>query len=365
MDSRNSTIDIAKGLGIILVVLGHSQIVLTRSPELYRIIFSFHLPLFFFLSGVFLRNSDNFWRFLRKRANVLLKPYFSVLGTIGIYLFILRYIPVKNYFIYVLYATGSTIEAISKETLIPLWFLPHLTPLWFLPHLFITLVFSYLVLKLSQRLPQHSLARIVLYVTIFSLGVIFVHFWQKSLLVTSDPMLPPVEAIRWMGLPFSLDLVFLTSGFVLFGNFWAKQVQFFSFKLLKFVCAVMVFFAFHHFYNETIDLNNRLFGNFLICTLQAFLGIYIILSISSLISQNKVAANSLSYIGCSSLFILMFHWVVMDAVMKLTHIFSRYENANGLVAILAGVVLPVIFQNVSKRHYILAVALLPSKVGVK
>ena len=47
---RNSTIDIAKGVAIILMVAGHSC-----CPEgLYKYIYSFHMPLFFILSGYFL-----------------------------------------------------------------------------------------------------------------------------------------------------------------------------------------------------------------------------------------------------------------------------------------------------------------------
>jgi fucose 4-O-acetylase-like acetyltransferase len=43
-------IDIAKGIGIILVVVGH-----TSTPlYLHNIIYQFHMPLFFILSGLFL-----------------------------------------------------------------------------------------------------------------------------------------------------------------------------------------------------------------------------------------------------------------------------------------------------------------------
>ena len=42
--------DMAKGLGIILVVLGHIEYI---SDELRAWISSFHMPLFFILSGCF------------------------------------------------------------------------------------------------------------------------------------------------------------------------------------------------------------------------------------------------------------------------------------------------------------------------
>lgn len=58
MANRNTTIDILKGIAIILVVYGH---VIQRSMSPYEIdahlnpvfklIYTFHMPLFFFLSG--------------------------------------------------------------------------------------------------------------------------------------------------------------------------------------------------------------------------------------------------------------------------------------------------------------------------
>jgi fucose 4-O-acetylase-like acetyltransferase len=46
---RNATIDIARGIGIILVVLGHNWLVLEDKGELFRVIYSFHLPRLFFV----------------------------------------------------------------------------------------------------------------------------------------------------------------------------------------------------------------------------------------------------------------------------------------------------------------------------
>lgn len=53
MKNRISYIDIAKGIGIFLVIWGH----IILSGPAYNIIYAFHMPLFFFLSGfVFSKN---------------------------------------------------------------------------------------------------------------------------------------------------------------------------------------------------------------------------------------------------------------------------------------------------------------------
>lgn len=52
MNTRNLLFDIIKGIGIILMIIGH----LTQYAT--NIIFSFHMPLFFILSGYFYKQTD-------------------------------------------------------------------------------------------------------------------------------------------------------------------------------------------------------------------------------------------------------------------------------------------------------------------
>jgi len=70
---RNSTLDQMKGVGIILMLIGHLFI-----PYLGRFIFSFHMPLFFLVSGYLYKKKDSlpmFWTLFKR----LMIPYF-VLG---------------------------------------------------------------------------------------------------------------------------------------------------------------------------------------------------------------------------------------------------------------------------------------------
>ena len=84
MVSRLEWLDVAKGLAIILVVLGHSaQYYLYpdyyQSSVMWRIIYSFHMPLFFILSGYAagLSKSTVFSKTnLFKKIMRLLVPYF-------------------------------------------------------------------------------------------------------------------------------------------------------------------------------------------------------------------------------------------------------------------------------------------------
>lgn len=74
--NRIASIDIAKGLGILLVVLGH-QIDYFHAdiPGAYSFIYLFHVPLFFFLSGLFFRENESLWNCFKKKFVRLFVPY--------------------------------------------------------------------------------------------------------------------------------------------------------------------------------------------------------------------------------------------------------------------------------------------------
>lgn len=79
MKERNNSIDIARGIGIILLVLGH---IVTGNSYLFNWIFSFHMPLFFFLSGMCVKEEKihhaRFLPYVNTRAKKRLLPYFMI-----------------------------------------------------------------------------------------------------------------------------------------------------------------------------------------------------------------------------------------------------------------------------------------------
>ena len=81
--TRVQGLDIARGAGILLVVIGHTN----TPPLVHSFIYSFHVPLFFILSGYTIRRSLNldFQSFIKQKAQTLLWPYliFSVLAAIA------------------------------------------------------------------------------------------------------------------------------------------------------------------------------------------------------------------------------------------------------------------------------------------
>ena len=81
LNNRIKWIDTAKGLGLLCVILGHLGV-----PYLSTWIYTFHMPLFFFLSGiVFSGRKYRFGEYLKRKMKSLVLPYFTLGG--GIFLF--------------------------------------------------------------------------------------------------------------------------------------------------------------------------------------------------------------------------------------------------------------------------------------
>lgn len=116
---RDRSLDIVKGLAIILMVIGHCY---SKENVLLQIIYSFHMPCFFMISGIIYGNKaeSKTYKFSYKKAIVhLLLPYivFSVLMAI---------------FLTILNPAGGFVNAFGKK-LISILEMRGINSMWYLP----------------------------------------------------------------------------------------------------------------------------------------------------------------------------------------------------------------------------------------
>ena len=82
---RIDWIDLTKGIAIFLMVCGHTSIPLSISNWIW----SFHMPLFFIISGILFNATKypNFNLFIKKRGKTLIIPYiiFSLITLLTIH----------------------------------------------------------------------------------------------------------------------------------------------------------------------------------------------------------------------------------------------------------------------------------------
>ncbi len=142
-------IDFAKVVSITLVVLGHIPL----EPSVTKIIYAFHIPFFFFLSGLLDKNRSIMQQ-LRNATKTLLIPYV---------LLYLVYYPLWLFVIFPihpeLFGSGMTWENICMKPFLGLLFgngyhtgISSMIcfPLWFLPALFVAKMLHAVLLKLSK-----------------------------------------------------------------------------------------------------------------------------------------------------------------------------------------------------------------------
>lgn len=347
---RNKTIDIAKGLGILLVVLGHSWMVLDEKGEMFRVIFSFHMPLFFFLSGVFFKETESLPTLLWSKADSLLKPYFVVLGGVGVAQVILGKTSSLLYVIGLLYSTGSTIAWVQ---------------LWFLPHLFAVFAFCWLSVKAFTSTVVSSKGVALLPGLFLVIGVPTLQLlWLKPMSDFGGPSFFFGRRALLPGLPFSVDIILVSSAYLLTGYCASKYIQEFSFNVVCFFCSCSMFIGLHYAFDETIDFNRRVYGDLVVSSVQAFTGIYIALSLSALLSSSRRFGSVFAYIGSGSIFVLIFHRFFMDSAKAgFEFLAPSIPYVSNWAALLMSVVMPLALFEIAKRQWLLSVLLLPRKSG--
>ncbi len=117
--------DTLKGICILLMIIGHCEI----PDTLYRLIYAFHIPAFFLISGYFFRE-ESIKKSLLKNTSRLLLPYVIFTGIVALKLCfdILRGVSpevLKNFGLSVLLA-GPGVESHQILPIGVIWFLPAL-----------------------------------------------------------------------------------------------------------------------------------------------------------------------------------------------------------------------------------------------
>lgn len=294
MSKRIEYIDIARGIGILLVVMGHNDFALV-SPFAYKAIYSFHMPLFFFLSGYFINPSIGFWSFFKKRFNSLLKPYFFTI-------FLIYFVSVSFGKMGFQTAIGRIIKSLYGAGYYLDW-----VQLWFLPHLFVVSLYAFVFYALMTNINSRLVRWLLLLFTLGLAGLFLKTFYPFQLSVFG-------KEYELFGLPFSLDLVLLSGFFFILGSearhITSEEIFGNIFFLLVSGAAVILL---NIFFSARIDLNTRTYESFVINTAEAVTGILFILALSRQIELwTPRLASLFKYFGKISLILLVFHVPIQD-----------------------------------------------------
>lgn len=197
-------VDYAKGFGILLVMLGHVNLVVPKSNHLahyfVQLIYSFHMPLFFVITGFLLGYKDST---LPKGTVPALK-----VGKLFLRLMVPYYIYSVVYILIGIYRYGYTDEYLT-DMITAVWTTMGSAPLWFLSTLFFArLLFHFLKYKL--KLDTRAILLGALYASLLTVKIF-------SDLKTEDLM--EEKTVRFLTIPFIRVIpavFFIAFGFLFF-----------------------------------------------------------------------------------------------------------------------------------------------------
>lgn len=274
LKERDRSIDIAKGIGIFLMVMGHT----TSNKIALQWIYSFHMPLFFFLSGIFHSQGNSYKEFLKKKVKTLLVPYFFF----SIILFLFFLIVSKN----IGFSAGENLSV--KENFIGIFLGNDKTglsqmswggQLWFIPALFLVENIYYFFCKFKEKI------RVILAICCLILNIIL------SKLININ--------IPWSWLTVLVAINFYTCGNLLKNIILEK-------KQIKniYIVAFLIMNIASKYFNSGIDMYSNTYGSMLLFLISSYCGIiFLIFFIKNFIKKSKI----FEYVGKNSLVILVFH----------------------------------------------------------
>lgn len=272
---RIDWIDKAKGIGIILVMLGHCYL----SNDLTFWFFSFHMPLFFLLSGYTFSGKGKYFDFLKKKMKTLLVPYiFFVIITMCC-----------NGILAITHNSSYAIIAILKLYILQCRY----TPLWFITCLFISEQLMYLVSNISKMVNNSNL--------FFFSGLIwFLIFYFYKIFID-------------INLPWNMDLSLLACAFMCIGK-WSKEINLFdkikgnNWSLCVVISIVSILISgINYFYYGKVDWYSNAFGNPILYLFSAVIGVFTTI----LISMN-IKSAVLTALGRNSLLFFGLHRIIID-----------------------------------------------------
>ena len=271
---RIKSIDIAKSIGILLIVLGHIQ----NNETIAHFIYSFHVPLFFVISGYLYKKTKKPIEYIKKKAKSILVPYF-VFGLISfVYWFVIEryfreqivnpWIPFANLFL----AQAGEYNFIANAAL------------WFLPCLFCTeIIFDWL-----KRITKNDKMLFISIIIITIIGVIY-------------------NELNFISLPFEFNTALIAVSFYFLGYMWKNKFEE-KFKakvnqnwqrIIIFSICLITTFIFSQI-NNGISMYGEYYNNYFLAYSCIILGTLSIYMISETIAKNKI----LEFIGENTLIIM-------------------------------------------------------------
>lgn len=308
-------VDYAKAIGILLVVLGHVNLVIPKSDHtfysLVRIIYSFHMPLFFVITGFLLGYKDSI---SKKDAVPALKA-----GRLFVRLMVPYFIYSAIYILVSYYRYGNADDHIGAM-ITATWTTMGNAPLWFLATLFFArLVFHFLRYKL--RLDARVIFAGTLYATLFAVKIYSI-LKKEGLMAERVIRFLTASFVRMIPAVF-----FITFGYLFFRYVDPKKKRRDLAYGLILGCILVVCC---YLYPPSVNMHTLKFGSLMLFMLTGVTGSAAVILLSSALPEG---IKPLREIGRDSMEIMVIHYDPMPFIFIANSIIVKAAGGTNFILI--------------------------------
>lgn len=342
---RERYLDIARALAIIFIVVGHTLVHSEHCYYIFKMLYGFHVALFFVISGYsFKVDNLSFWAFLKKKflrimlpyfiwAFLFLIPYFAFGSGVGESVGVSSSFNLKEMLLNVLYGNGN-MEALKQNS-----------SLWFLPALFSMEIIYYFVIKIIGLFKRNGATKFILFIPIIAVAFLAAYCLKIQL-------------------PWGINTALVMGIFFYFG--WIlKSIDYADKKIFTnplFMVSMFAFGAASILANSLVMCIDYVYGNLVLCILS---GITMALGVFAISVKVKSCAW-LEYIGRNTMGILIFHKLIIVLFQtKMGRISDLLMSSNIVTEILISLLAVAISIALSLIVNLLLKKILPFTIGEK
>ena len=283
---RNYAIDVARGISLFFVILGH---LVVDSTTIFNWIFSFHMPIFFILSGMCFNSEkyNSFLEFVKEKFKKRIIPYiaFTIFA-----IFMCFIIPSWKAII------GSKNALIVLEEIF-YYGQPEalrMGAIWFLVALFFSEIILFLLNKFFKHFNLNKYLKFIIYIILALIG---------------NQILNILNLVNIERLPFKIDTAITASVFMGIGYELNKINIFEKIKKYKVIGAIILLVVGYitSYLNGYVNICNCSYGNIFLYYISALCGGIAIY----LIAQKLEKSEYLQFYGKNSLFMFAIHFYLI------------------------------------------------------
>ena len=275
--------DIAKGITILLVILGHAENI---NPYLRVIIFSYHMPFFFIANAYFIKNYKII-ETIKKSSKSLLMPYAITCILSAIICVNQNNGTLPDYKVFILRITDM-FAGMSKISTKFIQF-QSVWLVWFIICLFAARIIYITLMKFLDK--KQKLISLLIMIILSFIGMIIGKYYAY--------------------LPWSIDVALAALPFMWFGNMLNKlelipKINKIIYIICFFIWIILGVLGFE------IEMSMRTYPGYIICIIEAITGSILCIGISILLElKSKKISSCFIWCGKNSMIILIIHCLEM------------------------------------------------------